>query len=68
MLKLQGIFADVMGVLLIKFSNVSKKRQMAFGSSPFERDNQRTDDDFAERGLFWTNVDGCLFEIMTYEF
>lgn len=45
-----------------------EKNDLAFGSSPFERENQRTDHDFAARGLFWTNVDGCLFEIMTYEF
>lgn len=45
-----------------------KKMKTDFGSSPFERTNQRTNHDFAPRGLFWTNVDGCLFEIMTYEF
>ena len=44
------------------------KKEMAFGSSPFDRVNQRTDHDFAARGLFWTNLDGCLFEIMTYHF
>ncbi|GAA0447469.1 hypothetical protein GCM10008983_26890 [Lentibacillus halophilus] len=44
-----------------------KKKKMAFGSSPYETNNQRTDHDFVPRGLFWTNVDGCLFEIMTNE-
>ena len=36
-----------------------------YGSSPFDRENMRTEHDFAQRGLFWTNVDGCLFEVMT---
>lgn len=43
-----------------------KENNMSFGSSPFDRTNQRTDHDFVVRGLFWTNLDGCLFEIMTY--
>ncbi len=43
-----------------------KENNMNFGSSPFDRTNQRTDHDFATRGIFWTNLDGCLFEIMTY--
>lgn len=38
-----------------------------FGNSPYKRENKHTDHDFAPRGLFWTNLDGCLFEIMTYE-
>lgn len=42
-----------------------KKMGIAYGNSPFKRENLRTDHDFALRGLFWTNVDGCLFEIMT---
>lgn len=40
---------------------------IAYGNSPFDRKNQRTDHDFALRGLFWTSIDGCLFEIMSYE-
>jgi len=45
-----------------------KKKKIDFGSSPFERDNQQTNHDFAPRGLFWTNIDGCLFEVITYSF
>src|SRR5690625_3576683 len=48
--------------------NQLKEKKIAFGSSPYERENQRTNHDFAPRGLFWTNMDGCLFEVMTYEF
>lgn len=48
--------------------NRLKEKKIAFGSSPYERENQRTNHDFAPRGLFWTNLDGCLFEIMTYDF
>lgn len=44
-----------------------KKNKITFGSSPYETDNLRTDHTFSPRGLFWTNLDGCLFEIMTYE-
>ena len=44
------------------------EKGMAFGSSPFDRENHRTDHDFAPRGLFWTSRDGCLFEVMCYEF
>lgn len=44
-----------------------KKKKMPFGSSPYDVENQRTDHDFAPRGFFWTNIDECLFEIMTYE-
>ena len=47
--------------------NQLKEKRIAFGNSPYERRNQRTDHDFSPRGLFWTNVDGCLFEIMTYQ-
>lgn len=39
---------------------------IAYGSSPFDRENQSTNHDFALQGLFWTNIDGCLFEIMNY--
>ena len=42
-----------------------QEKNMAFGSSPYDRENQSTNHDFALRGLFWTNVDGCLFEIMS---
>jgi len=42
-----------------------RKRNVAFGNSPFETENRRTDHPFASRGLFWTNLDGCLFEVMT---
>lgn len=43
-----------------------KHRNIAFGSSPYDTKNQRTDHDFALRGLFWRNLDGCLFEIMYF--
>lgn len=42
-----------------------QEKNIAFGSSPYDRENQSTNHDFALRGLFWTNVDGCLFEIMS---
>ncbi len=45
-----------------------KKNNVAYGSSPYHRTNGSTDHDFAPRGLFWTNLDGCLFEVMTGEF
>lgn len=48
--------------------NRLKEKKIAFGSSPYDRANERTDHDFAPRGLFWTNMDGCLFEIMAYGF
>lgn len=41
-----------------------KKKHIAFGSSPYNRENGKTDHDFASQGLFWTNLDGCLFEVM----
>lgn len=41
-----------------------KKKNITFGSSPYDRENGKTDHDFASRGLFWTNLDGCLFEVM----
>lgn len=45
-----------------------KKNNIAFGSSPYDTKNESTDHDFAPRGLFWTNLDGCLFEVMTGDF
>lgn len=42
-----------------------QKKGMAYGSSPFDRENRKTNHDFALRGLFWTNIDGCLIEIMS---
>src|SRR5699024_9803557 len=39
-----------------------KENNIAFGNSPFDRQNERVDHDFAPQGLFWTNRDGCLFE------
>lgn len=44
-----------------------KKKKIAFGNSPANRENEHTNHDFAPRGLFWTSIDGCLFEVMTYE-
>lgn len=43
------------------------ERNVSFGSSPHEPNNQCTDHPFATRGLFWTNLDGCLVEVMTDE-
>src|SRR5699024_37158 len=43
-----------------------KENKIAFGNSPFDRQNERVDHDFAPQGLFWTNRDGCLFDVMTY--
>ncbi|WP_380163148.1 VOC family protein [Kroppenstedtia sanguinis] len=44
-----------------------RERNVTFGNSPRKPDNQRTDHPFAARGLFWTNLDGCLVEVMTDE-
>lgn len=44
-----------------------KKMNIDFGNSPFDVTNERTDHDFAPRGLFWRNTDLCLFEIICYE-
>ncbi|HLR60391.1 MAG TPA: VOC family protein [Pseudogracilibacillus sp.] len=45
-----------------------KKKNIAFGNSPYHTTNESTDHDFAPRGLFWTNLDECLFEVMTGDF
>ncbi|WP_077604175.1 VOC family protein [Oceanobacillus sojae] len=44
-----------------------RERNVTFGNSPHEPNNQRTDHPFAPRGLFWANLDGCLVEVMTDE-
>jgi len=36
-----------------------------FGSSPHDATNGRTDHPLAERGVFWADPDGHLFEVMT---
>ncbi len=41
------------------------RMQMPFGNSPRDTRNGRTDHPFAPRGLFWTDSDGHLFELMT---
>src|SRR5699024_4665640 len=43
-----------------------KDNKIAFGNSLIDMENERVDHDFAPQGLFWTNRDGCLFEVMTY--
>src|SRR5699024_2667638 len=43
-----------------------KDNKIEFGNSSFDKENERVDHDFAHQGLFWTNRDGCLFEVMTY--
>lgn len=45
-----------------------KKYKIPFGNGPYDTKNESTDHDFAPRGLFWTNLDGCLFEVMTGDF
>lgn len=45
--------------------NQLHERNVTFGNSPHEPDNQRTDHPFASRGLFWTNLDSCLVEVVT---
>ncbi|MBX0320854.1 MULTISPECIES: metallothiol transferase FosB [Shouchella] len=44
-----------------------RERNVSFGSSPHEPNNQRTNHPFASRGLFWTNLDDCLVEVITDE-
>src|SRR5699024_4600512 len=43
-----------------------KENKIAFGNSPFDRQNERVDHDFAPQGLSWTTRDACLFELLTY--
>lgn len=38
---------------------------ISFGNSPRDTANGRTDHPFAARGLFWTDPDGHVFELMT---
>lgn len=47
--------------------NRLNKNNIPYGNSPDHTENKRTDHDFAPRGLFWYNVDGCLFEVMAYD-
>lgn len=64
----QHLAFTVDGASFDRILNQLKKKKIAFGSSPYERENLRTNHDFAPRGLFWTNLDGCLFEVMTYKY
>lgn len=64
----QHMAFDVDGKSFDKILKQLKKNEITFGNSPFNIENKLTDHDFAPRGLFWRNVDGCLFEVMTYEF
>lgn len=63
----QHMAFNVDGKTFNKILKSLKKKDMAYGSSPYATENGRTDHDFAPRGLFWRNVDGSLFEVMTYE-
>ena len=63
----QHLAFDVDGHSFDLMLNQLKEKKIPFGSTPFERENHRTYHDFASRGIFWTNMDGCLFEIMTNE-
>jgi catechol 2,3-dioxygenase-like lactoylglutathione lyase family enzyme len=42
------------------------QKGVRFGNSPRDTENGRTDHPFAPRGLFWTDPDGHLYEIMTH--
>ena len=46
---------------------LGRLRQMGvtYGNSPRDPANGRTDHPLASRGLFWTDPDGHLFEVMT---
>src|SRR5699024_4164410 len=63
----QHLAFDVDGHFFDLMLNQLKEKKIPFGSTPFERENHRTDHDFASCGIFWTNMDGCLFYIMTNE-
>ncbi len=41
------------------------QKRIPFGNNPRDVENGRTDHPFAARGLFWTDPDGHLFEVMT---
>ncbi len=45
-----------------------EKMNIPYGGSPYDTENGQTNHDFAPRGLFFRNVDNCLFEVMTYSF
>ncbi len=36
-----------------------------FGNAPDQTENRQTDHPFAPRGIFWTDANGILYEIMT---
>lgn len=61
----QHMAFNVEGKTFEKILKRLQKKNIAYGSSPYDTENERTDHDFAPRGLFWRNLDGCLFEIMT---
>src|SRR5699024_1177253 len=42
------------------------EHKLAFGTSRFDRENERVAHDFAHQGLFCKLRDRCLFEVMTY--
>ncbi len=42
-----------------------RQQGVFFGNSPRDPKNGRTDHPLAPRGLFWTDPDGHLFELMT---
>ena len=61
----QHMAFTVDGTTFDEIQNRLTSLRIPYGISPFDRENNRTDHDFAVRGLFWTNVDKCLFEIMS---
>src|SRR5699024_12410696 len=43
-----------------------KENKIAFGNSPFDRENERVDHDYAPQQLYWLIRHVRLFELMTY--
>lgn len=64
----QHIAFSVVGRTFNQIHKRLKDKKIAFGSNPDERENEQINHTFAPRGLYWENVDGCLFEVMTYEY
>lgn len=63
----QHMAFNVDGKTFDKILKRLEEKDIEYGNSPYDTENARIDHDFAPLGLFWRNVDGCLFEIMTYE-
>lgn len=61
----QHLAFDLDGETFDRILNRLQEAGQPYGSSPREPGNGRTDHPLATRGLFWTDLDGHLFEIMT---